>query len=96
MRIRSRVATVMRYIGWTLATLVAIFLIGRAAVEVVTLDPGHPESYRQSWGGPHYIGVLTVHALPGMLALIAVVVLSARHISKRKSLHDITEDLPGT
>ncbi|WP_213003002.1 hypothetical protein [Winogradskya consettensis] len=37
------------------------------------IDLSDPATYRNDWGGPHLIGVLAVHALPGILALAAMV-----------------------
>ena len=54
--------------------MLALYLVGRGAVEVVLVDRGRPQTYRQDWGGPHYVGVLLVHTGPGagVLALSAV------------------------
>jgi hypothetical protein len=41
-------------------------------VEVVAVDPDDPSSYRDDWGGPSYVGVLLVHAGPGLLVVVLV------------------------
>jgi hypothetical protein len=63
------VRSAARWTGIGLLGLVAAFLIGRAVVEVVGVDPSDPASYRDDWGGPTYLGVLAVHAGPGVLVL---------------------------
>ena len=59
----------LRFLGWAVLLLVGLFLVARAVVEVVSLDPGQPATYRDDWGGPTYAGVLLVHAGPGLLVL---------------------------
>lgn len=56
--------------------VLSLYLVGRAVVEVATVDPSRPGTYRQDWGGPHYLGVVLVHAGPGLL----VVTMTARHL----------------
>ena len=53
-----------------LLALIAVFFVGRAVVEGVSVDPSDPASYRDDWGGPTYLGVLGVHAGPGLLVLV--------------------------
>jgi hypothetical protein len=55
-----------------LLALIAVFFIGRAVIEVVSVDPSDPASYHDDWGGPTYLGVLGVHAGPGLLVLAAL------------------------
>lgn len=62
----------LRWAGLALLAVVAVYLVGRAVVEVVSVNPHRPESYEQDWGGPHYLGALAVHAGPGLLALAAL------------------------
>lgn len=69
---RRRARTVLRWAGLALLVVIVVYLVGRAVVEVVTVDPHRRESYEQDWGGPHYLGVLAVHAGPGLLALAAL------------------------
>ena len=59
----------LRFLGWVVLLLVGLFLVARAVVEVVSVDPGDPATYRDDWGGPTYAGVLLVHAGPGLLVL---------------------------
>ena len=59
----------LRTVGWAVLVLVGAYLVVRAAVEVVGVDRGRPETYRDDWGGPTYAGVLLVHAGPGLLVL---------------------------
>ena len=59
----------LRFLGWVVLLLVGLFLVARAVVEVVSVDPGDPSTYRDDWGGPTYAGVLLVHAGPGLLVL---------------------------
>lgn len=49
---------------------VGLYLVGRPVVELVTVDPTRPLTYRQDWGGPSYLGVLLVHVGPGILAVL--------------------------
>jgi hypothetical protein len=65
----------LRFLGWTVLVLVGFFLVARAVVEVVSVDPGRPATYRDDWGGPSYAGVLLVHAGPGLLVLGVTAVL---------------------
>src|SRR4051812_39233025 len=62
-----------RSAGIVLLALIAVFFVGRAVVEVVSVDPSDAGSYRDDWGGPTYLGVLGVHAGPGLLVLAALV-----------------------
>jgi hypothetical protein len=66
---RFSVRRPLRLLGWALLVLVGLFFVARAAVEVLSVDPGMPSSYQDDWGGPTYVGVLLVHAGPGLLAL---------------------------
>ena len=71
-----------RAVVGVLLVLVGAFFVGRGVVEVLTLDPRHPESFRDDWGGPSYLGVLLVHTGPGLLALV-LAGLAVRHIVRR-------------
>lgn len=44
-------------------------LVARAGYILATEHPSNPETYRQAWGGPHYIGFIVVHAGPAVLVL---------------------------
>jgi hypothetical protein len=70
---RSSAARALRWIGIVLLLLVALFMVGRAVVEIVAVDPGDPAGYRDDWGGPSYLGVMAVHAGPGLLVIVAAV-----------------------
>jgi hypothetical protein len=59
-----------RWTGIGVLAVVAAFLVGRAVVEVVGVDPSDPASYRDDWGGPTYLGVMAVHAGPGVVVLV--------------------------
>ncbi|HET7487583.1 MAG TPA: hypothetical protein VFJ85_06600 [Acidimicrobiales bacterium] len=72
--------TAARRAGRLLLAVLAAYLVVRAVVEVVTVHPGHPASYRDDWGGPTYPGVLAVHVLPGVLAAV----LAWRWIARRR------------
>ncbi|MCM3885511.1 hypothetical protein [Frankia sp. R82] len=45
------------------------FLVARAGYILAAEHPGRPETYRHAWGGPYYIGFITVHVGPAVLAL---------------------------
>jgi hypothetical protein len=62
-----------RWTGIGVLAVVAAFLVGRAVVEVVGVDPSDPPSYRDDWGGPTYLGVMAVHAGPGVVVLVLLV-----------------------
>jgi hypothetical protein len=62
----------LRLLGMVLLFSLGTFLVARAVVEVVAVDPGDPSTYRDDWGGPTYAGVLLVHAGPGLLVVALV------------------------
>jgi hypothetical protein len=62
----------LRLLGLVLLVALGTFLVARAVVEVVAVDPGNPSTYRDDWGGPTYAGVLLVHAGPGLLVVALV------------------------
>ena len=62
----------LRLLGLVLLVALSTFLVARAVVEVVAVDPGNPSTYRDDWGGPTYAGVLLVHAGPGVLVVALV------------------------
>jgi hypothetical protein len=82
----SRARRVLRWIGTALLVLLALYMVGRAVAEVVSVDPGDPASYRDDWGGPTYLGVMAVHAGPGLLVIAAAVVWWRRRGSSRGDL----------
>lgn len=68
----------MRRAALIVGLVVAVFLVVRAVVEVITFHYSDPSSYRHDWGGPSMVGVLLVHCLPGVLAAAAVVLMVRR------------------
>lgn len=66
-----------------LLLLLGAYLIVRAVAEFFVIDPGDPESYRTDWGGPHYLGVLAVHVLPGVVAAVLLIVVWRRRRTSR-------------
>jgi hypothetical protein len=78
----------LRLAGAVFLVVVGTFLVVRAVVEVISVDPGRPATYRQDWGGPSYAGVLLVHAGPGLLVLGGVAwMLWRRWASTREDVH---------
>jgi len=71
--------------GIVVLTLVALFAVGRGVVEVFTLNPANYASYRQSWGGPSYFGVLLVHAGPGALIFLLACIVVVRRRRRARS-----------
>jgi hypothetical protein len=69
-RPRGRVRGALRTIVRGIATVVAVYLVGRGIVEPFLINPFQPETYRHDWGGPHYLGVLLVHSGPGVVIVI--------------------------
>jgi hypothetical protein len=65
---------IARWIGLGLLGVGAVYLLGRGIVEILTVDPSRPSTYRDDWGGPTYFGVLAVHAGPAVLVVAACVV----------------------
>jgi len=74
---------VLRFTGLTVACLVALLFIARAVVEIATVNPFQPDTYRDDWGGPSYVGVLLVHAGPGLLAVVLVALVLRRRARNR-------------
>jgi hypothetical protein len=68
----------MRRVALIIGFVVAVFLVIRAVVELITFHYSDPSSYRHDWGGPSMIGVLLVHCLPGVLAAVAIVLVVRR------------------
>ena len=68
----------MKNIGWTLAVVVGLYLIGRAVAEPFVIDVTNPVTYQNNWGGPSLAGVLAVHCGPGVLALVAMLLALRR------------------
>jgi hypothetical protein len=72
-RRRPRGRRVARWVGKWALLVIAAFLIVRALVQPFVINPSRPETYRLDWGGPHYLGVMLVHCLPGVIAAILLV-----------------------
>jgi hypothetical protein len=70
----------MRRWLWISGVVIGGYLIVRAIVEFFVIDYGHPASYSDDWGGSSLVGVLAVHAGPGLIAaaLMAWVLVRAR------------------
>ena len=64
----------------TALAVAALFLVVRAVVELVLVDPSRPETYRDDWGGPSYLGV--VHAGPGIV-VVGLAILALRRRRRR-------------
>jgi hypothetical protein len=64
--------------GIGLLVMACVFLVLRAIVEVFTVHPTNPGSYRHDWGGPTLIGVYGVHLLPGIAAGFLLVAMWRR------------------
>jgi hypothetical protein len=56
-----------------LVYVVGVYFVVRAVVELVTVDYGDSSSYSGDWGGPSLAGVLAVHCLPGVVAILAMI-----------------------
>ncbi|WP_261564437.1 hypothetical protein [Frankia gtarii] len=59
------------------------FLVARAGYIIATEHPGRPETYRRAWGGPHYIGFITVHVGPAVLVLFLTGLSLFRWLNRR-------------
>ena len=66
------------------------YLIVRAAVEPFVINLNDPSTYRLDWGGPHLVGVLAVHCLPGIVAAVLIVRwLRRRHRPATRTENDV-------
>lgn len=68
---------------WVIGGLVGFYLIARAIAEPFLIDMSDPATYRDDWGGPSLIGVLLVHCLPGILAVVVLVIARRRRLDHR-------------
>ena len=59
--------------GLVFGYILGIYLIGRAIVEILFIDYGNSASYKNDWGGPSLIGVMAVHVVPGIIALVLII-----------------------
>ncbi|MFD1812047.1 hypothetical protein [Rhodococcus gannanensis] len=82
-RLRPRI---LRPLGYTLGGLVGAYAVARGVAEIVTIDVGDPESYRDDWGGPSLAGVLLVHCGPAVIAVI----VAWRVVRRRREGHSRT------
>jgi hypothetical protein len=57
----------VKRIALVAATLVGLYLTGRAVAELFVIHWTSPASYRNDWGGPSLAGVLAVHCIPGLI-----------------------------
>jgi hypothetical protein len=76
--VRTVARRLPRLAGLVAVCLVGLFLVARAAVELVMVDPGRPGTYAADWGGPSYLGVVLVHAGPGLVVLVLAAVALRR------------------
>jgi hypothetical protein len=67
-------AIVRRAVFIPVGGLVALYAVGRAIAEFVTVNYADPASYSRDWGGPSLAGVFAVHAGPGVAVVIAALV----------------------
>jgi hypothetical protein len=80
-RTRSWPRRAVRRLGSASLLVLAMYLVARAVVEVASVNPTRPNTYRHDWGGPHYLGVLLVHVGPGAVAIA----LAARHLPSARA-----------
>jgi hypothetical protein len=87
----------LKKIALVIGYLLGIFLIFRTIAEPFVIDLGNPETYKHDWGGPMLVGVLAVHMLPGILALVLIVIhlkrvsINKRSLSKPDDIHNKQE-----
>src|SRR5262249_11476299 len=60
----------LRALGFGLAGLLSVYLIGRGIAEFFTVNYADPASYRDAWGGPSLAGVFAVHSGPAVLVVL--------------------------
>jgi len=85
--------TLLRSVALGLVWLLGVYLVVRAIAEPFVIDMSDPATYRNDWGGPSLIGVLTVHMLPGISA-VALMVLWLRRRLASNSDRNRGEKLP--
>lgn len=73
----------LRLLGYSLAAVVALFLVARGIAEVFTLHYSDPASYGRDWGGPSLAGVLAVHSGPAVLIVAGIALLIWRRQKTR-------------
>ncbi|MGH8775311.1 MAG: hypothetical protein ACRDWI_09115 [Jiangellaceae bacterium] len=65
----------VKKLGWTVLTVLGLYLVVRAVAEPFVIDVNDPATYRDDWGGPSLAGVLAVHSGPGLV--VGVVTMAA-------------------
>lgn len=65
--------------------MLGVFFILRAAMEPFVIDLGNPTTYARDWGGPSLTGVLLVHMVPGVVALVGFIWWGWRFRQRRRS-----------
>jgi hypothetical protein len=78
MRIRAQARRGACWFRYGVAVALGLYLVGRAIIELTIVDPARTETYRQDWGGPHYLGVILVHAGPAVLVVLFTVLFVRR------------------
>ncbi len=73
-----------------LGSLIAVYFIVRAVLEIFVVDFGDPSSYQDAWGGPTLFGVLAVHCGPGLICAVLVVLLVIRRIRRSQGMNATT------
>lgn len=76
--------TIPKAVGYMVAGVAAIYLVGRGIAEFWVVNFSDPASYRHSWGGPSLVGVFAVHTGPGLAVVIAGVVW-LRHLRAKRA-----------
>ncbi|MQA82508.1 MAG: hypothetical protein GEV10_29285 [Streptosporangiales bacterium] len=67
-----------------LGSVIAIYFIVRAVVELFVVDFGDPSSYSDAWGGPSLAGVLAVHCGPGLISSVVMGYLLTRRARRSR------------
>jgi hypothetical protein len=78
-RVKRILSTIVRAVGW----LLGLYLVVRAVAEPFVIDVSDPSTYRNDWGGPSLLGVLTVHCGPGILAAAIMAAVLIRRLSRQ-------------
>lgn len=90
---RSRAQQAARWLRLGLLLALGLYFVGRALVELGTVDPAQPQTYRQDWGGPSYVGVLLVHIGPAVVVVLATALWVRRR--RHGALSGTPRRLPG-
>jgi hypothetical protein len=62
----------MKKLALAFGLFLGTYLIVRAIAEPFVINMNDPSTYHLDWGGPHLIGVLTVHCGPGIVSAILI------------------------